>query len=171
MINEILKNSTRFIFLVLFQILILNNIHLSGFLNPFLYVLFILMLPFQTPKWLGLILAFFIGITIDMFSDTGGLHAAASVFMAFSRPAVLKLVSPRDGYDLNRSLTLKQLGFNWFFSYSAILIIAHHFVLFYLEVFNFSNFFSTLFRVIASSLFSITLVIISQFFSSNSRLK
>ena len=169
MISGILGNSTRFIFLVLIQVLILNNIELSGYLNPFLYVLFILMLPFNTPKWLVLLLAFVIGISIDMFSDTGGLHAAASVFLAFLRPVMLKLISPRDGYDAGQQPTIQQFGLGWFLSYAGILVFIHHVVLFYLEAFHFAGFFSTLFRAILSSLFTISLIFISQFFFSNSK--
>ena len=167
MINEVIKNILRFIFLVFFQVLILNNIQLSGYLNPFLYVLFILMQPFETPKWLVLILAFVLGISIDMFSNTGGLHAAASVFMAFLREPILKLIAPRDGYDVVQKPTIQQFGFGWFFSYAGILVFIHHFFLFYLEVFHFANFFSTFFRVILSSFFTLTLIFISQFFFSN----
>lgn len=166
MINDVVKNILRFLFLLLFQVLILNNIQLSGYLNPFLYVLFILLLPFQTSDWLVLILAFVLGISIDMFADTGGLHAAASVFMAFLRKPVLKLISPREGYDVVQKPTLQQFGFGWFFSYAGILVIAHHFFLFYMEAFRFSEFFSTFFRVILSSLFTLSLIFISQFFFS-----
>lgn len=169
MINDVIKNIIRFIFLVLFQVLILNNVQLSGYLNPFLYVLFILMLPFQTPKWLVLVLAFIIGISVDMFSDTGGMHAAASVFMAFLRDPVLRLISPREGYDTAHSPTVQQFGFGWFFSYAGVLVLGHHLVLFYMEAFHFSDFFSTFFRVILSSIFSLTLIFISQFFFSNPR--
>ena len=164
MITDLVKNSLRFIFLVLFQVLILNNIQLSGYLNPFLYVLFILMLPFQTADWLVLLLAFFVGITIDMFADTGGLHAAASVFIAFLRQPVLRLISPREGYEANQHPTIQQFGFGWFFTYAGILVLAHHLFLFYMEAFHFSEFFSTFFRAVLSSLFTLTLIFISQFF-------
>ena len=167
MINEVIKNIIRFLFLVFFQVLILNNIQLSGYLNPFLYVLFILMLPFQTPKWLVLLLAFVLGISIDMFANTGGLHAASSVFMAFLREPILKLIAPRDGYDVVQKPTIQQFGFGWFFSYAGILVLIHHFFLFYMETFHFTEFFHTLFRVILSSIFTLTLVFISQFFFSN----
>lgn len=169
MINEVIKNTLRFLFLVLFQVLILNNIQLSGYLNPFLYVLFVLMLPFQTPKWLVLILAFVLGISVDMFSDTGGIHAAASVFMAFLRDPILRLISPRDGYDNAQQPTVQQFGFGWFFSYAGILIFAHHACLFYLETFHFSDFFSTFSRVLLSSIFSLLLIFVSQFFFSNTK--
>ncbi|MFI5163774.1 MAG: rod shape-determining protein MreD [Bacteroidia bacterium] len=169
MINEVTRNILRFLFLVLFQVLILNNIELNGYLNPFLYVLFILMLPFQTPGWAVLVLAFVLGISVDMFSDTGGLHAAASVLMAFLRQPILKLISPRDGYDVVQKPTIQQFGLGWFFSYAGILVFLHHFVLFYMEAFHFADFFSTFFRVVLSSLFTLTLIFISQFFFSNSK--
>ena len=169
MINELIGNIFRFLFLVLFQVLILNHIQLSGYLNPFLYVLFILMLPFETPNWLVLLLAFMLGISIDMFSDTGGLHAAASVLMAFLRQPVLKLISPRDGYDTVQKPTIQQFGFGWFFSYAGVLVFIHHAFLFYMETFHFTEFFHTLFRVILSTFFTLTLIFISQFFFSNSK--
>ncbi|MFH1005857.1 MAG: rod shape-determining protein MreD [Bacteroidota bacterium] len=122
MIHDIFRNIIRFFFLVLFQVLILNNIGLLGYVNPFLYVLFILMLPFTTPNWLILVLAFVLGISIDMFSDTGGIHAAASVMMAYMRPFILKLISPRDGYDMSLHPTFQYFGFSWFLSYSGILV-------------------------------------------------
>jgi rod shape-determining protein MreD len=166
MINEVIINILRFLFLVFFQVLILNNIQLSGYLNPFLYVLFILMLPFKTPDWLVLVLAFLLGLSIDMFADTGGLHAASSVLMAFMRQPILKLIAPREGYDINQQPTIQQFGFGWFFTYAGILVFVHHLFLFFLEAFHFSEFFHTFSRVILSSLFSLTLIFVSQFFFS-----
>jgi hypothetical protein len=162
-LNEIFRNIIRFALLVGIQVLILKNIELGRFINPFIYVLFIIVLPFETPKWLLLFSAFAIGITIDMFYDTAGMHAAACVFIAYIRPGVLKLFSPRDGYEFGTQPTIQYLGIPWFLSYSAILIILHHLILFYIEVFRFSEFFSTLFRVIISSIFTILLVVISQY--------
>jgi rod shape-determining protein MreD len=166
---DIVKNIFRFFFLVLLQILILNNIQLSGYLNPLLYVLFILMLPFQTPDWLVLVLSFAIGITMDMFSNTGGLHAAATVFMAFLRQPILKYIAPREGYDSNQQPTLHQFGIGWFFTYAGFLVLIHHLLLFFMETFSFAHFFSTFFRAIASSLFTLTLIFISQFFFEKRR--
>jgi hypothetical protein len=162
-LNEVIRNIIRFILLVGVQVLIINNIELGRFINPFLYVLFIIILPFETPKWLVLISAFLIGITMDMFSDTGGMHAAACVFMAYIRPGVLKLFSPRDGYEFGTQPTVQYLGIPWFLSYAGILIVSHHLILFYVEVFRFSEFFSTLFRVIISSFFTLFLVIVTQY--------
>jgi len=153
-----------FILLVFLQVFILNNIQFSGYINPYIYVLFILILPFETPKWFLLILAFLLGLTIDLFSGTIGMHSSATVVMAFFRPYVLKVISPRDGYESETLPQLRYYGVNWFLKYSVILIVVHHFVLFYLEVFRFSNFFATFARVILSSIFTIILVLISQYF-------
>ena len=163
MINEIIRNIIRFIVLVLAQVLIIKNIELGRFINPFIYVLFIIVLPFETPRWLLLLSAFVLGITVDLFYDTAGMHASAAVFMAYVRPGVLKLFSPRDGYEFGTQPTIQYLGVPWFLSYSGILILFHHLVLFYIEVFRFSEFFSTLIRVLVSSVFTLLLVIISQY--------
>ncbi len=167
MINAIVRNFFRFLILVLFQVLILKNIELGKYINPFIYVLFIIALPFETPKWLLLLCGFILGITIDMFYDTMGMHAAAGVFMAYIRPSILNLFSPREGYEFGTQPTIQYLGVPWFISYSGILIVLHHFVLFYLEVFRFSEFLSTLLRVIVSSFATILLVVVTQYLFQN----
>jgi cell shape-determining protein MreD len=162
-INEIIRNIFRFITLVLVQVLIIKNIELGRFINPFIYVLFLIILPFETPKWALLFIAFFLGITIDMFYDTAGLHAAACVFMGYIRPGVLKLFSPRDGYESGTQPTVQYLGVPWFLSYAGILVLAHHLILFYMEIFRFSEFFSTFLRVIISSVFTMILIVVIQY--------
>ncbi|MBN1198691.1 MAG: rod shape-determining protein MreD [Bacteroidales bacterium] len=162
MTNLILRNSVRFVFLVLFQVLILNHINLGGFTNPYFYIYFILLLPFATPRWLMLLLAFFLGISIDLFTNTYGLNAAATLFMAFSRPYVIRLISrePEETFGIQPSL--RSEGFKWFFFYSLILVLLHHTTLFYLEIFRFTEFFHTLLRVITSTAFTLVLIFLSE---------
>lgn len=164
--NFIVKNIIRFTILILLQVTIFNNIQLSGFINPYLYVLFILLLPFETPPWLLLVLSFFMGLSIDVFSNTIGIHASACVFMGFLRPFVLNYISVRDNYESNIEQGLYVYGFSWFFKYALILIVAHHSFLFIVEVFSFNNFGDTLIRIILSSIFTLLLVITSQFIIS-----
>ncbi len=158
MANTIIRTIIRFFVLILVQVLIIKNMELGRFILPFIYPLFIILLPFETPKWLLLISAFLLGISIDLFYDTAGMHAAACVLMAYVRPGILKLFSPRDGYESGTQPTVQYLGVPWFLSYASILIVLHHVVLFFIEVFRFNEFFSTLLRVIISSFFSILLV-------------
>lgn len=163
MIGELAKNALRFFFLVALQILVLNNIQWSGYLNPYLYVLFILLLPFETPNWLLILLSFLLGFTIDVFGNTWGMHTAACVLMGYIRPYFLKIISPREGYDKAMQPNIRDFGLEWIVRYSLIMIFIHHFTLFYIEVFKFSLFFHTFIRVILSSLFTLSLVIISHF--------
>lgn len=164
MIKLLPRYILSFVLLVFLQVFILNNIQFSGYINPYIYILFILILPFETPKWLLLVLAFILGITIDLFSGTLGMHSSATVIMAFVRPYVLKVISPRDGYESETLPQLRYYGVNWFLKYSVILVFIHHLFLFYIEVFRFSHFFTTFVRVILSSIFTIILVLISQYF-------
>ena len=157
------KNIGRFIFLVLFQVLILNHINLSGFINPYFYVYFILVLPFVTPKWVLLVSAFLIGLSIDFFSNTMGINAAATVMMAFARPFVIKSISTGTEYEVGERPSLKNQDMKWFIYYCVILIFIHHFVLFFLEIFRFREFLTTFLRVILSSAFTFLLVMLSEY--------
>jgi rod shape-determining protein MreD len=145
------------------QIFILNNIRFAGFMNPYIYVLFILWLPFETPGWLLLLLAFAIGFTIDMFSGIMGMHTAATVLMAFVRPGLLKRIAVRSQYDTGLQPGIQDFGFQWFFSYALVLVLVHHFLLFYLEVFSFRDFLVTLSRVIFSTAFSLVLIFLTEY--------
>jgi hypothetical protein len=151
-----------FIFVVLIQVLILNQLQISGYLNPYFYVLFILLLPVSTPRYLVLLLAFIIGFSIDFFTDTPGLHAAATTLLGYLRTPVLYLVSGR-GSDMAEYPTLKNNGLRWFLIYSVLLVLIHHFFLFYIEVFSFAGFFRTLIRVIFSTILSVFVIVLSQF--------
>jgi hypothetical protein len=157
------KNIIRFIFLVFFQVMVLNRIYLGGFINPYLYVYFILLLPFMTPKWLLLVSAFLMGITVDIFSNSMGINAAASVMMAFARPFVIKAISTGTEYEIGERPSLKNQDIKWFVYYCVILILIHHFVLFYLEIFRFREFLITFLKVILSSAFTFMLVMISEY--------
>jgi hypothetical protein len=156
-------NIIRFFFLIFFQVLILNHINLSGYINPYFYIYFILLLPFDTPKWMLLIAAFILGWSVDIFTNTIGLNAAACVMMAFARPFVISAISSGPESLLGDTPSLRNQGLKWFLYYAIILIIIHHFTFFYLEIFRFSEFMATFFRVLLSSAFTLLLVLISEY--------
>jgi len=121
------------------------------------------MLPFQTPGWIVLVSSFLMGISIDMFSDSPGLHASASVFIAFIRPGIINLLSPKEAFEAGAYPGIRFFSLKWFLSYSLILVLIHHSILFYLEMFSFRDFFYTLLCVLASSTSTLLLIIISQY--------
>jgi rod shape-determining protein MreD len=163
MTSKILFNILRFVIVVFLQIFILENINLWGYINPYFYIYFILLLPFEIAGWLLLISSFFLGFTIDMFTGAIGIHTASSVLMAFSRPLIIKAIPSRKDFEPGMSPSVSDLGFLWFFSYSFILVVIHHMALFFIEVFRFADFFDTLLRVIISSIFTLVLVIVAQY--------
>src|SRR5580698_982149 len=116
MIRTIIINVLRFIVLVFIQVFLLKNITLYNLSTPYLYILFILLLPFETPNLLLFVLAFIMGLTIDAFYDTPGLHAASCVILAFVRIVFINLTVPKEGFDNEPEPTLGIMGFRWFFT-------------------------------------------------------
>ena len=161
-----INNIIRFIILVLFQVFILNNIEINGYINPYFYVYFILLLPFETPKWLLLTSAFIIGLSIDVFSNSLGINSAACVLIAFLRPGLINVLTSKREFETGIKPGIRDLGFVWFFNYSIILVFIHHFALFFLDAFSFHNFGFTFYQVLASSGLSVLLIIFSQYLFS-----
>ncbi len=160
----ITRNIFRFVMVVLFQVLVMDNVMLNGYMVPYVYLLFILLMPFETPRWIVLISGFLLGLGIDLFEHTPGMHTAATVLLAFVRPYILSLLAPRDGYELETFPRVHFYGFTWFLKYTLLMVLVHHLALFYLEVFQLQNFLSTLSRVILSSILSASTIVLSQFF-------
>ena len=163
MIKDLGKYMAMFILLVLIQVLILNNIQFSGFVNPYIYILFILLLPFTIPGYFLLGISFLLGFTIDIFSNTPGIHAGATVLLGFLRPGIAGLISSREMIEKGNIPSMKQLGFASFLKYTVIAVIVHHLFIFYAEAFSFSGFFHTLLRSVLSGIFSIIIILASQF--------
>jgi len=165
----IVKNIVRFVILVLIQVFVLNNIRINGFINPYLYVLFILLLPFEIPGWLLLASSFILGFSIDIFVHTPGLHTAASVFMAFCRPGMIKMISRNTTIEPGMSPGVRDMGFRWFFVYSLVLIFLHHLLLFFLEIFRFNEFFDTMIRIGLSTVATLILVFVVEYLFINNK--
>ncbi len=163
-----LKYFGYFAALLLLQVLVLNNVRLGGYINPYIYVLFVLLLPVDIKGWALLVSAFFVGLALDMFMDTLGMHTAATVFMAFCRPGVIRLISVKADFEKGTMPAISNMGFGWIMIYSLLLVFLHHAFLFFLEIFSFSEFWQTLSRVALSSLFTFLLVMIGYFFLDNS---
>src|ERR1051325_2577859 len=163
MTSSVINNIVRFIVLVLMQVLIVQNIHLGSYIILLPYVLVILLFPFDMPKLMLLGFSFLVGLTIDVFYDTAGMHAAACTAMGFARYYLLKFIAPRDGYEAGLEPNINDMGGAWFVTYAGALIFIHHLIFFYLEVFRWNEFFYTLFRVILSTIGTFTFVYVIQF--------
>ncbi len=163
MSRVIIINIIRFFVLVFMQVFLLKNVTLYNLSTPYFYIMFILLLPFETPNLLLFALSFILGLTIDAFYDTPGLHAAACVLLAFVRILFISITVQKEGFDNEPEPTMSNMGFRWFFTYVLILTLFHHFFLFNLEVFRFSEIPYTLSRFVLSSIFTVFLILLTGF--------
>ena len=163
MINRILRYTLIFVLLIFLQLFLFNNIQFSGYVNPYVYIMFIMLLPFDISSWLLLFLSFLTGFVIDVFSGTPGMHTSATVAAGFVRPWVLRLISTRGDYEFVSEPSLRIYGFKWFLIYTLVIVFIHHFFLFYLEVFRLTDFFTTFLRVLISILFSVVFIVLLEY--------
>ena len=125
MIINYLHKIGWFICLVLLQVLILNNVHIAGYATPFLYIYLILKFESDVSRNTLMLWAFFLGLTVDVFSDTPGMNAAATVLLAFLRPIFLRLFVPRDTLD-TLIPAVRTMGIFPFLKYLVICVLVHH---------------------------------------------
>lgn len=159
MTSTVFINAFRFLFLVALQVLLLNNINFLGNLNPYLYVLFIILFPFSGNQSLLLFLSFLLGLSIDIFEDSGGIHALACVTVAFFRPSILRFLFGIN-YDF-QTTKFSNTALGTKIGYISYIVIIHHFVLFFFEFFNIAHIVSILQKTLLSSIFTIVVILLA----------
>lgn len=156
--SALLVNIARFVLLLAAQILIFNNVNFLGYINPYPYMLFIILYPVNGNKFGLLAASFFLGIVMDMFCNSGGVHAAACVVLAYYRPYIFKfsfgLSYEYQTVKLNDVLTPER------FSFILIAVVLHHLILFLLEVFHLTFLWEILLKTVLSTVFTILICII-----------
>lgn len=166
--SDIAKILSNFVFLFFAQIFFFKfGIFGLAFCFPYLY--FLLLLPMSINKNFLLFLGFGYGLLIDVFYDSPGLHAAACTLLAYLRPHVINSITPSGGYDEYTPVSVHILGFRWILLYTALLVAAHHFLLFYLEAFSFGGFFTTLLKVLLSTFLTTFLFVLMQYLLGNTK--
>jgi len=167
--SSYVKNIIRFCLIMLIQVFILNKITLRWWLEPagfpifipYVYPLFILLLPFETPVAVLLILGFLTGLTMDSFSNTAGMHACATVFLAYLRTNVLNALLPKNLSEYyNQSPSIKNMGWMPFLVYCGFLILLHHIVFFTVELWSSNNIGYLFLKILASAITSLLFIIV-----------
>lgn len=165
--HDTLKNILNIILLVLIQVLILNNIHLFGVASPYLYILALLALPIAMSPAVAMLVAFVLGFVIDIFCNSYGIHASASVLVAFLRPYVMHMVVKRENLEKNRP-SIANFGSSYYL-YALVLIAVHHLMLFSLEAFSFAHTGMVLLKTVCSTLFTFILVVCVEYLLKSKR--
>ncbi len=171
-LNILLKNTGLFLLLVFLQVFIFNNIHFTTLkIDINFYVLLILLLSFDISGWALLLTAFFVGLFFDMFADTGGVHSASLVFIAFLRPFVLNLLKPRDGYLPDTVPGINTYGLSWFIKYVFILVFFQNIAYYLLIQYSFKDLGNVIFRAIVSSIIVLILIVSGLILFSGNKVK
>ena len=159
-----MKNLKLFFGALIIQIFILNNIQLSGYINPYYYIVFILYFPTKSTKSTILLLSFTMGFIMDIFCYSYGTHAFASVLIAYLKILwTSKLNYSKDSEEL---FEINNLSMNRFIIVSIYFIFIHHFTLFFLESFSFKELFLVIQTTLASSILTLMLVVIHKFLTN-----
>ncbi len=156
--STLILNIIRFILLLASQIIVFNNIDLFGYINPYPYILFILLYPVNSNRSGLLIASFLLGLTVDLFVNSGGVHAAACLILAYLRPTFFKfafgLSYEYQTIRINDRLSPER------FTFLFISVITHHFIMFILEFFKFAFIYDALLRTIVTTLFTLIVSIL-----------
>lgn len=169
--NKAINNSIiRFFVLWAIQVFVLRQISWGWdgetYLLIHLYPLFILLLPFNTPRLLVLFLGFVLGLSVDWIYHTWGIHASALVFTAYIRDFVLRILTPREGYNIKNQPTKASLGDAWFLRYASFMLLFHLLFYFSVEAFTFVYFSTILLKLLFSWVGSIFFLLLSVYITN-----
>ena len=148
---------------LLVQVTMLRELVLFGKAFCFFYLFVFFIVPVDTNRLLQLFLGFSVGLLVDMFYSTQGVHAAASVFLMFVRPYWLNILSPGTGYGAAVRINIRSQGLQWFLTFTYPLILVHGILLFFVEAFGFENFWITIAKAFYSSLFTMVVIVLIQY--------
>lgn len=156
--NKTLRRILWFILLVALQVTICNRIHLFGLATPFLCLYFVLTLDHDVSPIALLLWSFALGLAVDIFSNTLGMHAAACTLVAFARPALLRLFFTRDESEMYEP-GLKAMGSGSFWPYAIVAVLLHHSLFYLLEFFSFSHLIPMLLHIVCSAVLTLLLIL------------
>jgi hypothetical protein len=151
----------RFAVLILLQVYVLNRIpHLHQFITPYLYYLFILWLPFSVSRQWLLLIGFITGLTLDYFTMTPGLHAAACLLIAYVRPFLITILTPKDSTEFNyREPSPRAMQWTPYMVYVFVLTLLHHGYMVFLEWLSVGSFLGFLIKVVATTGISLLMIL------------
>lgn len=161
--RKLILSLVYFLLLVGIQILFGRNLALFGLAYCFVYTGAFLLLPLETPKGLVLVIAFLTGVVIDMFTDTAGLHAMASVLTAYTRSFLIRSLAPAGGYENYMEISVASMGPRWYLSFMIPLLFLQCFLLFTIEYAGLSHPFRALFASALSTAFTLGIIALVQF--------
>ena len=152
------KQFGRYIIVMLLQILLFDQLQLWGACHPYIYVLCLLMMPITLPHSADMIIGAVVGLIMDVFCNSMGVHTASCIFLMFVRPYLLgAIINDKD--RLNEQISLRTVGMEAFIKYTFILVLIHHLTVFSLAAWSWSHIGFVLLETLISSIVTILIII------------
>ncbi len=153
-----IKQTGRFLLLLLLQVLLINNLQFLGVCHPYIYIFSLLVMPITLPRWADMLIGGVVGLILDMFCNSLGVHIAACIMLMYVRPYLIgAYVSDRE--RLTDEIDVRSIGVVNFVKYTILLVLLHHTMVFFLTAWSVQHFWFTLLEVVVSSIVSILLII------------
>ncbi len=149
--------------LVPLQVFVFRNFVFFNLGFCFIYLLFLLSLPRELSIGLGMVIALIIGLVIDLFYQTIGIHAAAGVLLMFLKPYWLNVNTPRSGYEVNYLPVIPNYGLGWFIVYALPLVLVYSLTVLFIEAGNTGLFWMILSKALITTVITLFFVIILQY--------
>lgn len=147
-----------FVSLVALQVFVLDNVHFLGVYLPLIYIYALLRLPSDMSPTLVILLGFLLGLSVDILSNTPGMHASATTLIGFLRYPILRLFVSKEDLG-NKNVSERSLGTGAFWKYAVLLVLIHHTVLFLIESFSFTNWPLLLTKIPVCSLLTLAFIL------------
>lgn len=154
----VLRHILSLVIVLLLQMLVFNNLHFLGICHPYIYILFLIALPIRIPQWIELLIGFGVGLIVDMFCGSPGVHTAACSFLAYLRPIFIRRTI-QDAERISMTIDGHSIGFNEYVKLVVLYTILHHTLVFLIEAWSLAHFWLLLAKIIVSSLFTIALLL------------
>ena len=167
--RQVIFQIIRFLAYTGIQVILLRNLVIFDVAFCFVYIGFLLFLPIEMERPVLMLIGFVSGLSIDIFYNSLGIHAASMVLIGFIRPTWINTLTPQGGYDTGIRPTLDRMGFVWFVAYTFPLVFIHHLAIFYIEAGGFSMFFFTLVKVFSSAIFTFLVLFLVQLLFNRGR--
>ena len=165
--NKQLSMVTLFIFLLFLQVFVLNNILFLDSINPYLYIVFVFLYPLKTNRIPFLFYSFLLGVLVDFFSDSGGIHAFSILYIAYIRLFFVRIYFRKVSADYT-FFKLKSESFGKVFNYTVTLTVIHHLIYFSFVNFSFQNLSNVLLNTFFSSIFTLILYFLGTYIFTKS---
>lgn len=150
---------------IVVQLLFLRDLALFYYGFCFIYLWAIIKAPIDTPPAYLIIGGFVLGWVVDIFSNTHGMHAFATVLVAGLRPTFFQVLTPANGYDERSSISLVEMNWMWFIPYVFFMLFSHHLVLFLLESSSGSLFGLSLLKAFLSTILGLAVFSLLELFN------